>query len=92
MHVSEGLRFVEAFAESGAEEGADAEVHVKEPWIGYAQLTANDVIVRLADAGPEELATVARYEGGHRRRKTVLAQARRQLRSEYTSGSHARAG
>ena len=44
------------------------------------------------DAGPEELATVALYEGVHRRRKTVLAQARRQLRSAYTSGSHVRAG
>ena len=92
VHVSEGLQFVEAFAEPGAEEGAGAEVHVKEPWIGYAQMTANDVIVRLADAGPEELATVALYEDVHRRRKTVLAQARRQLRSAYTSGFHAHAG
>lgn len=92
VHVWEGLRFVEAFAEPGAEEGAGAEVHVKEPWIGYARMTANDVIVRLVDAGPEELAAVALYEGVHRRRKTILAQARRQLRSTYTSGSHAQAG
>src|SRR6185312_54012 len=79
-HVSEGLRFVEAFAEPGAEEGAGASVHVREPWTGYSQMTADEVIVRLADASPEELAAVALYEGIHRGRKTVVAQARRQLR------------
>jgi len=91
-HVSEGLQFVEAFAEPGAEEGAGAEVHVKEPWRGYSQMTANEVIVRLADAGPEELAAVALYEGVHRRRKSVLAQARRRLRSATAGGSVARTG
>jgi hypothetical protein len=80
MHVSEGLQFVEAFAEPGAEEGAGAAVHVREPWTGYAQLTADEVIVHLAGASPEELAAVTLYEGAHRGRKTVLAQARRQLR------------
>ena len=80
-HVSEGLQFVEAFAEPGAEEDVGAAVHVEEPWSGYAQMTADDVIVRLADATPEQLAVVALYERAHRRRKTVLAAARRQLRS-----------
>jgi len=80
-HVSEGLQFVEAFAEPGAEEDVGAAVHVEEPWRGYAQMTADDVIVRLADATPEQLAVVALYERAHRRRKTVLAAARRQLRS-----------
>ena len=79
-HVSEGLRFVEAFAEPGAEEGAGASVHVREPWRGYAQMTANEVIVRMADSSAEELGAVALYEGVHRGRKTVMAQARRQLR------------
>jgi hypothetical protein len=78
-HVSEELRFVEAFAEPGAEEGAGATVHVEEPWKGYAQMTGNDVITRLSSATREELAAVAMYEGVHRRRKTVPA-ARRQLR------------
>ena len=35
------------------------EVHVKEPWRGYSQMTADEVIVHLADASPEELAAVA---------------------------------
>ena len=91
-HVSEGLQFVEAFAEPGAEQGAGAAVHVKEPWRGYSQMTANEVIVRLAEASPEELAAVELYEGVHRRRKTVLAQARRQLRSATASRSTAQAG
>jgi len=88
-HVSEGLRFVEAFAEPGAEEGAGAAVHVEEPWANYSQMTADEVIVRLADATPEELAVVALYEGVHRRRKTVLAEASRRLRSATASGSAA---
>lgn len=46
-HVSEGLQFVEAFAEPGAEEGAGAAVHVKEPWRGYARLTKNEVLARV---------------------------------------------
>jgi hypothetical protein len=91
VHVSEGLQFVEAFAEPGAEEGAGAQVHVKEPWRGYSQMTADEVIVRLADASPEELAAVALYEGVHRRRKTVLTQARRLLRSATVAGPAAQA-
>jgi len=88
-HVSEGLQFVEAFAEPGAEEGAGAAVHVEEPWANYSQMTADEVIVRLADATPEELAVVALYEGVHRRRKTVLAGASRRLRSATASASAA---
>jgi hypothetical protein len=40
---------------------------------GYAQMTADEVLVHLADASPEELAAVTLYEGAHRGRKTVLA-------------------
>jgi hypothetical protein len=84
-HISEGLQFVEAFAEPGAEEGAGAAVHVREPWRGYSHMTANEVIGRLVEASPEELAAVALYEGVHRRRKTVLAEARRRLQSASAS-------
>ena len=91
-HVSEGLQFVEAFAEPGAEEDVGAAVHVEEPWRGYAQMTADDVIVRLADATPAQLAVVALYEGVHRRRKTVLAAARRQLRSATAGRPATQAG
>ena len=79
-HVSEGLQFVQAFAEPGAEEGAGAEVHVREPWNGYARMSAHAVIARLAEAGRAEIAAVMLYERVHRRRQTVLAAAQRQLR------------
>jgi hypothetical protein len=84
VHVSEQPEFVEAFAEPGAEEGAGAAVHVREPWKGYRQLTANEIIGRLADASTEELAGVALYEGRHRGRRTVLIAAERQLRCSTT--------
>jgi hypothetical protein len=80
VHVSEGLQFVEAFAEPGAEEDVGAAVHVEEPWQGYAQMTADEIIARLADATREQLAVLTLYEETHRRRKTVVAAARRQLR------------
>ena len=87
MHVSEELRFVEAFAEPGAEDGAGAEVHIKEPWNGYAHMTANEIIARLADATREQIAAVMLYERVHRRRRTVLAAAERQLRAATTASS-----
>ena len=79
-HVSEEPQLVEEFADPGAEDGAGAAVHVEEPWDGYAQLTADQVVARMADASREELAAVALYEGAHRGRKSVLAAADRRLR------------
>ncbi len=85
-HPSARLRkeaeLVEAFAEPGAEEGAGAAVHVREPWEGYGHMNAHDVIGRMADAGPEELADVELYKRAHRDRQTVLAAADRRLRRE----------
>ena len=79
-HVSEEPQLVEEFADPGAEDGAGAAVHVEEPWDGYAQLTADQVVARMADASREELAAVALYEGANRGRKSVLAAADRRLR------------
>jgi len=89
-HISEQPRFAETFAEAGAEEGAGAAVHVEEPWKGYGQMTAKEVIARLADAGREELAAVALYERAHRGRQTVLAAAERQLRRAVATDEHNR--
>jgi hypothetical protein len=85
-HVSEELQFVEAFAEPGAEEGAGAEVHVREPWNGYARMNANAVTARLTGASREEIAAVILYERVHRHRQTVLAAAERQLRRSPAGG------
>ena len=45
-----------------------------------------------AAPAPTRVAPEALHEGVHRRRKTVLAHARRQLRSAYNSGSRAQSG
>jgi hypothetical protein len=89
MHVSEEPVLVEDLAEPGAEEGAGAEVTIAEPWEGYRDLNARDVIARLSDATPAELAAVELYERAHRHRETVLAAAERALAAK--SGSRAQA-
>ena len=87
-HVSEEPQFVEAFAEPGAEEGAGASVRVQEPWKGYGKMTASQIIARLDGGTREELADVALYEGLHRRRRTVLTRARRQLQRATAAASN----
>ena len=67
-------------AEPGAEQGAGAEVTVKEPWAGYRLLNARDVIDRTRTANVAELAAVRLYESRHRSRRTVLAAVDRQLK------------
>jgi hypothetical protein len=85
-HLSEEPELVEEFSEPGAEDGAGAEIHVDQPWDGYRQMNAKDVIARLAAATPAELAAVQLYEGGSRRRQTILAAAQRALRSASGGG------
>ncbi len=46
VHVSEEPELVRESAEPGAEDGAGAAVTVIEPWSGYAQMNAREVIAR----------------------------------------------
>jgi hypothetical protein len=78
-HVDEEPVLVAEEAELGAEEGAGAEVHVDEPWEGYAAMTAADVRARLADAEPEVAAAVQLYEAAHKDRSSVIEAAARRL-------------
>jgi hypothetical protein len=87
VHVSEEPELVREVAEPGAEDGAGASVTVDEPWPGYARMTARDVIARLEDATPAELAAVQLYESFHRDRQTVRAAAERNLKSKTGRGS-----
>jgi len=48
------------------------ELHVAEPWPGYARLRAAEIIDRLASADPATSAVVRLYESTHRNRRTVL--------------------
>jgi hypothetical protein len=79
-HVSEEAVLVEESAEAGAEDGAGANVHIAEPWEGYARMGAREVIARLEGASPAELAAVQLYESAGRNRQTVKAAVERRLR------------
>jgi hypothetical protein len=70
---------VDEVAETGAEDGAGAEVHVDEPWENYDELGADDVVDRITGASTAVLAAVGLYEQTHRRRKTVLEAVEREL-------------
>jgi hypothetical protein len=71
-HLDDEPELVGEFADSGAGEGAGAQLHVDEPWEGYRELTATEVKARISDAGAEELAVVQLYEATHRGRRSVL--------------------
>jgi hypothetical protein len=88
-HVSEEPELVDEFAEPGAEDGAGAEIHVREPWEGYRHMNARDVTARLSGASPAELAAVQLYESSTRGRQTILSAVTRQLRSATGNGSRA---
>jgi hypothetical protein len=80
-HIDTDDQLVDEVAEPGAEDGAGAQVRVAEPWAGYRALRAADVIDRLAEASPEELAAIELYELAGHKRRTVIAAAQRELGS-----------
>ena len=86
-HVSEEPVIVEERADPGAEDGAGAEVHIEEPWSGYARMNAKEVIARLAAADSAELAAVSLYESANRARQTVLSAVERQLQLASRGGT-----
>jgi hypothetical protein len=79
-HVSAEPELVRESAEPGAQDGAGADVTVREPWSGYRLLNARDVIDRTRTANVAELAAVRLYEARHRSRRTVLDAVDRQLK------------
>jgi len=66
-------------SDEGAHDGAGATLHVAEPWKGYRDMTAPDVVDRLAVSDSATLATVQLYETANRGRKTILAAVERHL-------------
>jgi hypothetical protein len=71
-HIDTEDTTVLSIAESGAEEGPGAELHVDPPWEGYDQMKAAEILQRLRTADPATKALVALYESSHRRRSTVM--------------------
>jgi type IV secretory pathway VirB10-like protein len=51
------------------------EIHVSEPWPGYASMNAPEIIDRLGSSDDAVKAIVLLYESSHRARKTVLRAA-----------------
>jgi hypothetical protein len=80
--VSEEPELVEEFAEPGAEGGAGPELHIREPWKGYREMSAREITARLAEMPAAELAAIELYETSHRGRQTILDAVARQLRSQ----------
>ena len=78
-HVSEEPELVAETAETGAEDGAGAEVDVAEPWPGYDEMTARDIEDRLQAEGPEAAAAVSLYEASHKGRASILEAASRTM-------------
>ena len=56
----------------GAEGGPGPELHVDEPWEGYAGMGLDEVLARLETATDAELAVVRMYETQHENRQAVL--------------------
>jgi hypothetical protein len=86
-HVDEGAVLVAEVAETGAEDGAGAELEIQEPWDGYDEMTADQIVDVISDAGRESLAAVELYEAMNKNRHTVLEAAERRLRELTPPGS-----
>jgi hypothetical protein len=78
-HVSEEPQLVAEAAETGAEDGAGAEVAVDEPWPGYDQMNAPDIEDRLVSEGRETAAAVSLYEASRKGRASILEAASRSM-------------
>jgi hypothetical protein len=78
-HVSEQPEVVAETAETGAEEGAGAEVGVDQPWPGYDEMNAVDIEDRLVTEGPEAAAAVSLYEASHKGRASIIEAASRTM-------------
>jgi hypothetical protein len=78
-HVSEEPELVAEAAETGAEDGAGAEVAVDEPWPGYDEMNAPDIEDRLLTEGAETAAAVSLYEASRKGRTSILEAASRSM-------------
>jgi hypothetical protein len=79
VHIGEEPELVAESAETGAEEGAGAQVDVDEPWPGYGEMNAADIEDRLLTEGPEAAAAVSLYEASHKGRASILEAASRTM-------------
>jgi hypothetical protein len=86
-HVDEGAVVVAEVAETGAEDGAGAELDIEEPWDGYDRMTADEIGAELANASREAVAAVQLYETVGKSRNSVLEAAEARLRDLTPPGA-----
>ena len=80
--VDREATLVRESADPGAAGHVGAQIRVDEPWDGYADMRAVDIVARLSDASPEMLAVVRLYEQANGDRVTVLDAIDRRLAAQ----------
>ena len=83
-HVDSEIELVAESADPGASEGAGAAIRVDPPWPGYTKMKAADVIDRLAAADEPALSVLLLFEHSHRKRRSVIQAAERELTRRST--------
>jgi hypothetical protein len=78
-HVDREAVVVAESADAGATGAVGAQITIDEPWDGYDELGAEQVVERLRDASSGMLAVVRLYEQAHGDRRTVLGAIDRRL-------------
>jgi hypothetical protein len=78
-HVDREAVVVAESADPGATGAVGAQITVGEPWNGYDELRAEEVVAQLEDASAETLAVVRLYEQTQRDRRTVVDAIDRRL-------------
>ena len=67
-------------ADPGAEDGVGAELHVDEPWPGYARMKVREISDHLSAESGEALLAVRLYEVTHKNRRGALEAVERELK------------
>jgi hypothetical protein len=78
-HVDREAVVVAESADPGATGAVGAQITVGEPWKGYDELRADEVVAQVEDASAETLAVVRLYEHTQRDRRTVVDAIDRRL-------------
>ena len=67
-------------ADPGAEGGAGAELHVEEPWAGYARMRVREISEHMGAVSDEAVLAVRLYEAVHKNRRGVIEAVERELK------------
>lgn len=71
-HIDSEVEVVAEVADAEAPDSPGPQIHVDEPWEGYGQMKAPDIVDRVGTADQATKAVVRLYEQTHRKRKSIL--------------------